>query len=622
VALTISLALQMARLLFPIVFASGERSGTAGAAVRAGVVSLLVFLAPLVAPLVRRLVGVGWSVRGMIAALAILRGLVQIVHPVPLWMAAGGTAVGLVAVTLLLISLRSEGSRGIHAFVLGTILGLALDAGLRIAFWTWDAVWQRSAAALIVTLLASVLLLTLVSTRAKRLRAAGEGGRGENGATALVGPFLFLHVLFIGSVAFVASAAGLSVPAAGAVVLFGDAMAVAVVTWVASRSITWPVRVAGGAVLIVAASLLRATDGALVVGVVLAANVLASSFLFMALVRGIGEPAGSIGRTSRAVAGGMFAFMLFLVLYQIHYRVHLPFPNTVIPPVAALLLALGGLGRRGWPPGFLRVRPAFLVAVPLLLLILPAGTALARPDDRVGSPGSEGVRLINYNVHLAIDADGQLDPEEIARVIEQSGPDVVALQEVPRGWAGAGTTDLAEWFSQRLRMPYRFAPAADDQFGNLILSRLPVIRARAVLLPRIDGAMDRSYLLVMVDVGGGRNLTLIDAHLEGNDRDHRAHTEQLLSEVREAPHTVIAGDMNMQPDDPDVLLFQRAGLVSAQDQAGRGAVSTATHPKKQPGGVDRVDWIFGTTDISFSSFAVGRSEAADHLPLTVVVSFS
>ena len=166
-------------------------------------------------------------------------------------------------------------------------------------------------------------------------------------------------------------------------------------------------------------------------------------------------------------------------------------------------------------------------------------------------------------------------------------------------------------------MTYRFASAADGQFGNVILSRRALIRAQAVSLTRVNGAMHRSYLLVSIDLGGGRSMTVVDAHLEGSDPDHRLQTQQLLAGWGGAAHTVVAGDMNMQPDDPDVPLFETAGFVSAQDQAGMGAIATASRPKF-PG--DRVDWIFGTADLSFSSFLVGSSDASDHLPLAVTVS--
>ncbi len=72
----------------------------------------------------------------------------------------------------------------------------------------------------------------------------------------------------------------------------------------------------------------------------------------------------------------------------------------------------------------------------------------------------------------------------------------------------------------------------------------------------------------------------------------------------------------MQPEDPDRARFDEAGLVSAQDSAGQGGASTAAEPKF-PG--DRVDWIFGTVDLSLSEFHIGSTRASDHLPLAVTV---
>jgi endonuclease/exonuclease/phosphatase family metal-dependent hydrolase len=72
----------------------------------------------------------------------------------------------------------------------------------------------------------------------------------------------------------------------------------------------------------------------------------------------------------------------------------------------------------------------------------------------------------------------------------------------------------------------------------------------------------------------------------------------------------------MQPDNTNRPKFDAAGLSSAQDLAGQGGLSTAAKPKSEH---DRVDWIFGTSDLSFGSFDIGRHTTSDHLPLSVIV---
>jgi hypothetical protein len=61
------------------------------------------------------------------------------------------------------------------------------------------------------------------------------------------------------------------------------------------------------------------------------------------------------------------------------------------------------------------------------------------------------------------------------------------------------------------------APAADDQFGNVILSALPIREAHGVFLPKPTSAMRRSFLRSVIDIGGGHSVTVVEAHLEGGE---------------------------------------------------------------------------------------------------------
>ena len=75
---------------------------------------------------------------------------------------------------------------------------------------------------------------------------------------------------------------------------------------------------------------------------------------------------------------------------------------------------------------------------------------------------------MTYNLHSAYNSQGRQDLEAIAQVIEESGADVVALQEVSRGWLIDGSTDMAGWLSRRLGMPILFRGTTDPVWGNAI----------------------------------------------------------------------------------------------------------------------------------------------------------
>ena len=80
--------------------------------------------------------------------------------------------------------------------------------------------------------------------------------------------------------------------------------------------------------------------------------------------------------------------------------------------------------------------------------------------------------------------------------------------------------------------------------------------------------------------------------------------------------SVIAGDMNARPGEEDISIFEAGGLLSAQDVAGDPELYTfsSTRPDR------RIDWIFGSPDVTFSDFEIPQTTASDHLPLAVTVT--
>ena len=65
-------------------------------------------------------------------------------------------------------------------------------------------------------------------------------------------------------------------------------------------------------------------------------------------------------------------------------------------------------------------------------------------------------------------------------------------------------------------MSYAWAPAADDQFGNLVLSHLPIEDVSGHL--PYGGPQHRSYVRVVLEVSPGRTLTVVGTHLQDGDR--------------------------------------------------------------------------------------------------------
>ena len=77
----------------------------------------------------------------------------------------------------------------------------------------------------------------------------------------------------------------------------------------------------------------------------------------------------------------------------------------------------------------------------------------------VGNCGAdETIRVLCYNIHYGQGTDGVYDVERLAKVIKQSQPDFVALQEVDVGVKRSGRVHQARRLAELVGMAVRFGP--------------------------------------------------------------------------------------------------------------------------------------------------------------------
>jgi endonuclease/exonuclease/phosphatase family metal-dependent hydrolase len=105
------------------------------------------------------------------------------------------------------------------------------------------------------------------------------------------------------------------------------------------------------------------------------------------------------------------------------------------------------------------------------------------------------VKLVSYNIQYGFGLDGKYDLERIVAAL--AGADVIALQEVTRGYSRNGSVDMVAAIQALLPGYYAVYGAGLDllptgagprdprfQFGNMVLSRWPIVATRTLLLPR------------------------------------------------------------------------------------------------------------------------------------------
>ncbi|MGF9566275.1 endonuclease/exonuclease/phosphatase family protein [Neorhizobium sp. BT27B] len=203
------------------------------------------------------------------------------------------------------------------------------------------------------------------------------------------------------------------------------------------------------------------------------------------------------------------------------------------------------------------------------------------------------MKFVSYNIQYGFGLDGLFDLERIAKSL--AGADVIALQEVTRGSPendhvdmvaalqelfpdffisyGAGCDVLFDFVVENGRRKER-----RFQFGNMILSRWPILATRNLLLPRSHSVelinLQRSAVEAVIDTPDGA-IRVYSVHLDHVSPDERMAQiaflkERVLNFVAEGGSLtgigsnrfpelplpqdfVVMGDFNMEPETPEYI---------------------------------------------------------------------
>lgn len=277
----------------------------------------------------------------------------------------------------------------------------------------------------------------------------------------------------------------------------------------------------------------------------------------------------------------------------------------------------------------------------------PTGKPYLRPDDlRLAAlrflgrepamqpmspvfPRDKRIRMVTYNVHGCVGMDGQLSPERIARVISQSGANIICLQELDVCRHRSGKRDQARVIAECLAMNHEFHPAwhlEEEQFGNAILTRFPmrVVEAKGLHHHKSDRSR-RSALWVEINIDLVNSLQVINSHISIYPQEQLIQARQLLEEwVQPASllgPVILCGDFNARPNSKTHQVFDKQ-MRDVEYLSAEPAKSTYFSPYP----LTRVDHIFITEELLPKNVQVLNSRiakvASDHLPLVTDLELS
>lgn len=247
----------------------------------------------------------------------------------------------------------------------------------------------------------------------------------------------------------------------------------------------------------------------------------------------------------------------------------------------------------------------------VVLLVLASGCASE----------SDRLRVVTWNIHHGEGTDGKVDLPRIAAVIRDLNPDIVALQEVDRGVRRTDGVDQPAELARLTGMRVIFERNIEYQggdYGNAVLSRLPVIRWKNHPLPQLRPHEQRGALEVEVrwpGNGSDGSLRFLATHFDyrPDDKERIASAGMLKELVAPWGTTILAGDLNARPDSSTY-----AALSGTWERCVVGELPT--YPAGDP--TRQIDDVLIRPSGCFTlveARVIKEAVASDHRPLLVVL---
>ncbi|WP_417381416.1 endonuclease/exonuclease/phosphatase family protein [Gimesia sp.] len=240
---------------------------------------------------------------------------------------------------------------------------------------------------------------------------------------------------------------------------------------------------------------------------------------------------------------------------------------------------------------------------------------------------TQTLRVLCYNIHYGQGTDGKYDVARLAKVIKQTKPDLVALQEVDVGVKRSGRVHEAQRLAELTGLAVRFGPTQHYEgglFGNAVLTRLPILDVMIQPLPYTESTPQlvtypRGAIIVTVRGQNGKPLRFISTHFQHNlpkDRIEEAKAINRHFTLDSDIPTILAGDMNATPDaEPIQILLKQ--WTNAIDEA-----ATPTAPSTKPR--SRIDYIFYRPAADFEVIetkVIDEPLASDHRPVFAILKW-
>ena len=330
-------------------------------------------------------------------------------------------------------------------------------------------------------------------------------------------------------------------------------------------------------------------------------------FLAVCLVDGVVDQRSSAGL---GLTIGLFFFLAlnFLNAFSFTYPYTLPWMRGM--GWIVYLFALLGIGlalRQRYSPvsvsGIPVVRPLwgnFFVIVMVIISVISVW-----PQDITPFPQNGEVVAGTYNIHYGYDEPWHLSLEAQAKTIEESGADIIALQEVDTGRMTSYSIDNAYYLARRLHMNVVYLPTVEHLTGIALLHRGEAVETDGQWITSTQEQTGIVYALLM---SGDLPVHAFGSWIGLSNEDTSNQIYEALAYIGDRAPAVFGGDFNSDPGSPVTQEIIAVGFMDPFTVLGI-VPAPKTSPAINP--LKRIDYVW-TRGMAPLDAWVPDSAASDH----------
>jgi endonuclease/exonuclease/phosphatase family metal-dependent hydrolase len=228
--------------------------------------------------------------------------------------------------------------------------------------------------------------------------------------------------------------------------------------------------------------------------------------------------------------------------------------------------------------------------------------------------GSDSPTFMTWNIHNGIGIDDSFDLDRLVQQIDKEEPDVLGLNEVDMGALKTSFVDIGSYFAHHLNMYYYYGYTFYKHYGNILLSKYPILNAKIIELPlAVESAEPRSMIKATLEINSSQ-WTVYLTHLSTEQKDREAQVPFIVNKTNENSfeNVIWMGDFNFQPNSDEYNLINNTSSLNFTDTY-RSLNSDDGYTYIEDGSPQRrIDYIMCSPDLTPTQSKVICTVGSDH----------